>query len=255
MGSSLIPSAAVPPSSLSTTTTCDSTAPSLSAPKSPAKTIVRAYLGDHGHTFVNTKPGTTVSEALMKAMRLRHLMPEACVVYRCSDPNKTPIPWDSDISMIGTEKIKVEVQESFPVMSSISHKFVRKTFTLAFCEKCRRLLFTGFQCRTCGYKFHQRCANGVPALCQQGVWAILDRLRQIRNPKRRSQLMDQAYLILAQSQTDRFPPDWNAWGGRLDEDDSDVSKDDSGQPKQRSLSTPNIPVHILSAPLDCPKIA
>ena len=78
----------------------------------------------------------------MKAMRLRHLMPEACVVYRCSDPNKTPIPWDSDISMIGTEKIKVEVQESFPVMSSISHKFVRKTFTLAFCEKCRRLLFT-----------------------------------------------------------------------------------------------------------------
>ena len=61
--------------------------------------------------------------------------------------------------------------------------------------------------------------------------------------------------ILAQSQTDRFPPDWNAWGGRLDEDDSDVSKDDSGHPKPRSFSTPNIPHHILSAPLDCPKIA
>jgi pole hole protein len=25
----------------------------------------------------------------------------------------------------------------------------------------------GFFCRTCGYKFHQRCAESVPKLCQQ----------------------------------------------------------------------------------------
>lgn len=57
-------------------------------PKSPARTIVRAHLGDHGHTFVPTKPGTTVRDALSKAMKLRKLVPETCAVYRCSDPTK-----------------------------------------------------------------------------------------------------------------------------------------------------------------------
>ena len=57
-------------------------------PKSPARTIVRAYLGDHGHTFVPTKPGSTVRDALSKAMKLRKLVPETCAVYRCSDPHK-----------------------------------------------------------------------------------------------------------------------------------------------------------------------
>ena len=44
--------------------------------------------------------GVTVSEALKKAMKNRQLLPEACIVYRCSDPHKTPIPWDSDISQV-----------------------------------------------------------------------------------------------------------------------------------------------------------
>ena len=57
-------------------------------PKSPARTIVRAHLGDHGHTFVPTKPGITVRDALSKAMKLRKLVPETCAVYRCSDPSK-----------------------------------------------------------------------------------------------------------------------------------------------------------------------
>lgn len=57
-------------------------------PKSPVKTIVRAHLGDHGHTFVSTKPGITVREALSKAMKLRKLTPETCAVYNCSDPTK-----------------------------------------------------------------------------------------------------------------------------------------------------------------------
>ena len=57
-------------------------------PKSPARTIVRAHLGDHGHTFVPTKPGITVRDALSKAMKLRKLVPETCAVYRFSDPSK-----------------------------------------------------------------------------------------------------------------------------------------------------------------------
>jgi hypothetical protein len=55
-------------------------------PRSPLRTIVRAHLGDHGHTFVQSKPGTTVREALSKAMKLRKLAPETCAVYRLSDP-------------------------------------------------------------------------------------------------------------------------------------------------------------------------
>ena len=54
-------------------------------PKSPVRTIVRAHLGDHGHTFVPTKPGTTVREALSKAMKLRKLAPETCKVYKVND--------------------------------------------------------------------------------------------------------------------------------------------------------------------------
>ena len=48
-----------------------------------------------------------------------------------------------DVSVLDGDEIKVEVSEKFPVTTSISHNFVRKTFfSLAFCECCRRLLFT-----------------------------------------------------------------------------------------------------------------
>lgn len=61
---------------------------SACVPKSPVKAIVRAHLGDHGHTFVSTKPGTSVREALSKAMKLRKLAPETCAVYNVNDPTK-----------------------------------------------------------------------------------------------------------------------------------------------------------------------
>lgn len=55
---------------------------------------------------------------------------------------QTPISWDTDISSIEGEDIKVRVSDNFHVTTSISHNFVRKTFfSLAFCEVCRRLLF------------------------------------------------------------------------------------------------------------------
>lgn len=54
---------------------------------------------------------------------------------------------------------------------------VRKTFfTLAFCDFCRKLLFQGFRCQTCGYKFHQRCSTEVPLMCvnyDQLEWVLL----------------------------------------------------------------------------------
>ena len=57
--------------------------------------------------------------------------------------SQKPLPWDMDVSVLDGDEIKVEVSEKFPVTTSISHNFVRKTFfSLAFCECCRRLLFT-----------------------------------------------------------------------------------------------------------------
>ena len=85
-----------------------------------------------------------------------------------SNSSKFPIPWDTDISSLECDEIFIEILDKFPITTSISHNFVRKTFfTLAFCECCRKLLFQGFYCRTCNYRFHQRCAGGVPALCHQ----------------------------------------------------------------------------------------
>ena len=138
------------------------------APKSPAKNIVRAHLGDHGHTILPTKPGVTLRDALARAMKLRKLAPETCAIYKLHDPAKTALSWDMDLSLLEGEEIKVELSDKFPMTTSISHNFVRKTFfTLAYCEVCRRFLLTGFSCRTCGYRFHQRCAEHVPKLCQQ----------------------------------------------------------------------------------------
>ena len=56
--------------------------------ESPVKAIVRGHLGDHGHTFVSTKPGLSVKDALSKAMKLRKLAPETCAVTLVNDPDK-----------------------------------------------------------------------------------------------------------------------------------------------------------------------
>lgn len=127
---------------------------------------LRAHLPNQQRTSVQVREGLTLREALAKAMKLRNLICEMCCVYR-GDTN-TPINWDVDISSLECKEIIVKIIDKFPIPTSISHNFVRKTFfSLVFCEYCRRLLFQGFHCRTCGYKFHQRCANGVPSLCQQ----------------------------------------------------------------------------------------
>ncbi|KAJ9582722.1 hypothetical protein L9F63_022932 [Diploptera punctata] len=135
-------------------------------PRSPLKSVVRAHLPNQQRTSVQVRPGQSVREALSKAMKMRKLTPEMCVVYK--GQSKVTIPWEADISTLEGEEISVEILDKFSITTSISHNFVRKTFfSLAFCECCRRLLFQGFYCRTCGYRFHQRCATGVPALCQQ----------------------------------------------------------------------------------------
>ena len=60
-------------------------------PKSPLRAFVRAHLGDLGHTKITTMPGITLANALSKAMKLRKLTMESCVVYNASDPHKVTI--------------------------------------------------------------------------------------------------------------------------------------------------------------------
>ncbi|PIK43827.1 putative serine/threonine-protein kinase A-Raf isoform X2 [Apostichopus japonicus] len=129
-------------------------------PKSP-NAPVRAYLPNKQRTSVLAKQGTSLRDALSKAMKMRELTPEMCVVYKCNDDKKTQISWDTDMMYLSGGEITVELSDKFLVPSSISHNFVRKTFfSLVFCDSCQKLLFHSFRCQTCGYKFHQR-------LCQQ----------------------------------------------------------------------------------------
>ncbi|XP_030072198.1 serine/threonine-protein kinase B-raf [Microcaecilia unicolor] len=132
-------------------------------PRSPQKPIVRVFLPNKQRTVVPGRCGVTVRDSLKKALMMRGLIPECCAVYRIQDGEKKPIGWDMDISWLTGEELHVEVLENVPLTT---HNFVRKTFfTLAFCDFCRKLLFQGFRCQTCGYKFHQRCSTEVPLMC------------------------------------------------------------------------------------------
>ncbi|XP_063535454.1 raf homolog serine/threonine-protein kinase Raf isoform X1 [Cydia strobilella] len=130
------------------------------------KVFLRAHLPNQQRTSVPVKAGVSLREALSKALKLRNLTCEVCEVVRTND--NVLLPWEIDISTIEAEEVTVRVLDKFPIMSHISHQFARKTFfTLAFCECCRRLLFNGFYCSQCNFKFHQRCANKVPSICHQ----------------------------------------------------------------------------------------
>ena len=134
-------------------------------PKSPFKSVVRVHLPNHQRSTIQFKAGQSVKEALIKAMRRRKLTAEMCDVYLAS-PTYRRVNWEEEIASYEGLELVVATREKFPISTSISHNFVRKTFfTLAFCECCHRLLFHGFRCQTCGFRFHQRCASTVPSLC------------------------------------------------------------------------------------------
>ena len=153
----------------SVSSSCQKYSQSSSSPKTAMKSVLRALLPNQQRTSVQIREGLSLREALAKAMKRRNLTTEMCVVYvYIEGEEKFPIPWDTGIMSLECDEISVEILDKFPIATSISHNFVRKTFfSLAFCEVCRKLLFQGFCCRTCNYRFHQKCANGVPALCHQ----------------------------------------------------------------------------------------
>lgn len=132
------------------------------------KIFLRAHLPNKQRTSVQVVPNLKLRDALAKALRLRELTSEKCEVTQIN--SSKPIPWDTDISLIHAEEVIVRIIEDNLSMKRkhLAHQFQRKTFlSLAFCECCRRLLFSGFYCHQCNIRFHPRCVDKVERFCQQ----------------------------------------------------------------------------------------
>ncbi|XP_035793099.1 raf homolog serine/threonine-protein kinase Raf-like isoform X2 [Anopheles albimanus] len=127
--------------------------------------LLRAFLPNQQRTSVQVIPGMRLKDALAKALKRRNLTCEFCEVT--AGNSDYPIPWETDVSALNCDEVFVRILDiGFPTY--ISHQFIRKTFfSLAFCECCRRLLFTGFYCNQCNYRFHQRCVDKVPPICSK----------------------------------------------------------------------------------------
>uniref|UniRef100_A0A182NN68 Phorbol-ester/DAG-type domain-containing protein n=1 Tax=Anopheles dirus TaxID=7168 RepID=A0A182NN68_9DIPT len=130
-----------------------------------SKILLRAFLPNQQRTSVQVIPGMRLKDALAKALKRRNLTCEFCEVT--AGTSDYPIPWETDVSALNCDEVFVRILDvGFPTY--ISHQFIRKTFfSLAFCECCRRLLFTGFYCNQCNYRFHQRCVDKVPPICSK----------------------------------------------------------------------------------------
>ncbi|XP_022827976.1 raf homolog serine/threonine-protein kinase phl isoform X2 [Spodoptera litura] len=200
------------------------------------KVFLRAHLPNQQRTSVQVKEGVTLRDALSKALKLRNLTCEMCEVVRTG--NDLVIPWDIDITMIDAEEVTVRTLDKLPIMSHISHQFTRKTFfTLAFCECCRRLLFNGFYCSQCNFKFHQRCADKVPSICHQvrmtdTYYAAL----LAQNPETQAGIL-------------HFPPHFGYHHMISRTDQSKHQHPRSLNQQDRSNSAPNVCINMVQRPM------
>jgi hypothetical protein len=139
--------------------------PTPSSPLS-SSSLIRAHLPEGQRTTISVKEGMTIRDALMKAMKTRDLTPSTCVIY--TEKPHAIIDWDTDTRFLSGQEVFVEYQNNTRLASTNHHNFVRKTFiTLAFCDVCKKLLFQGFRCEICGFRYHMRsrCSNKVPVQC------------------------------------------------------------------------------------------
>ncbi|XP_036415225.1 RAF proto-oncogene serine/threonine-protein kinase [Colossoma macropomum] len=136
-------------------------------PDSSKASTIRVYLPNKQRTVVSVRPGMTLHNCLIKALKVRGLQPECCAVFRLHPEQpkskKSRMDWNTDSTSLIGEELLVEVLDHVPLTT---HNFVRKTFLkLAFCDICQKFLLHGFRCQTCGYKFHEHCSTKVPTMC------------------------------------------------------------------------------------------
>ncbi|XP_051768631.1 RAF proto-oncogene serine/threonine-protein kinase isoform X2 [Ctenopharyngodon idella] len=136
---------------------------------SKTSSTIRVFLPNKQRTVVNVRPGMTLRNCLIKALKVRGLQPECCAVFKLlreptsSHSKKKRMDWSTDCTTLVGEEMLVEVLDHVPLTT---HNFVRKTFLkLAFCDICQKFLLHGFRCQTCGYKFHEHCSTKVPTMC------------------------------------------------------------------------------------------
>ncbi|XP_036386105.1 RAF proto-oncogene serine/threonine-protein kinase isoform X2 [Megalops cyprinoides] len=136
------------------------------ADSTKTSSTIRVYLPNKQRTVVNVRPGMTLHNCLIKALKVRGLQPECCAVFRLhpgQKNRKSRMDWTTDSTSLIGEDLVVEVLDHVPLTT---HNFVRKTFLkLAFCDICQKFLLNGFRCQTCGYKFHEHCSTKVPTMC------------------------------------------------------------------------------------------
>lgn len=135
-------------------------------PDAKTSSTIRVYLPNKQRTVVNVRPGMTLRNCLIKALKVRGLQPECCAVFKLHGEHsykKLRMDWSTDSTSLVGEELLVEVLDHVPLTT---HNFVRKTFLkLAFCDICQKFLLHGFRCQTCGYKFHEHCSTKVPTMC------------------------------------------------------------------------------------------
>uniref|UniRef100_A0AAR2J9I3 RAF proto-oncogene serine/threonine-protein kinase n=1 Tax=Pygocentrus nattereri TaxID=42514 RepID=A0AAR2J9I3_PYGNA len=195
-------------------------------PDSSKASTIRVYLPNKQRTVVSVRPGMTLHNCLIKALKVRGLQPECCAVFRLHPEQpkskKSRMDWNTDSTSLIGEELVVEVLDHVPLTT---HNFVRKTFLkLAFCDICQKFLLHGFRCQTCGYKFHEHCSTKVPTMCVD--WSNIRQLLLFPTP--------------GESGTHSLPP---LSSRRM----RDSLSRFPARLKQRSTSTPN--VHMVSTTL------
>ena len=140
-------------------------------PSSPLRGHFRAYLPDNQHTMIKCKPGQTVIEVLRKKMSMRAYDADLFSYNIYRKDTKERIEWEADISTLDSWEVVVELPGAADTFQSACHNFIRKTFfRFALCDACRKLLFSGFRCVQCGWRFHQKCFSSVPPKCQSAEY-------------------------------------------------------------------------------------
>uniref|UniRef100_A0A7N6B633 RAF proto-oncogene serine/threonine-protein kinase n=1 Tax=Anabas testudineus TaxID=64144 RepID=A0A7N6B633_ANATE len=191
-------------------------------PDSKTSSTIRVYLPNQQRTVVNVRPGMTLHNCLIKALKVRGLQPQCCAVFKLHPgqrSKKSRMDWNTDSTTLIGEELLVEVLDHVPLTT---HNFVRKTYLkLAFCDICQKFLLNGFRCQTCGYKFHEHCSTKVPTMCVD--WS---NIRQLLSAHRYS-------TPHAFNYSTAYPPT----GGGLSQ-------------RQRSTSTPNVHMVSTTLPVD-----
>uniref|UniRef100_A0A8C9SSF5 RAF proto-oncogene serine/threonine-protein kinase n=1 Tax=Scleropages formosus TaxID=113540 RepID=A0A8C9SSF5_SCLFO len=206
---------------------------------------IRVYLPNKQRTVVNVRPGMTLHNCLIKALKVRGLQPECCAVFKLHPgqrSRKTRMDWNVDSTSLIGEDLLVEVLDHVPLTT---HNFVRKTFLkLAYCDICQKFLLNGFRCQTCGYKFHEHCSTKVPTMCLD--WStIICFMRAVRDGGPDYLVLSNQRRRLSSSSLHRHstPHAFNSItpyptsGGALSQ-------------RQRSTSTPNVHMVSTTMPVD-----